>query len=119
MLKLQIKELIQLKGLRNTAFVLLPLGIAKSTAYSLYKGKANSISIKHIFALCQYLNCTPNDLFKLDEQAHKILPANHELNKLTDLNPDEGIGSELLHIPVEKIMELGKQMQKDEEEEGI
>lgn len=79
MLKLQIKEMLESKGYKANAQALRNLGFSYATAYKLIKGEVNTISFKHLEALCSFLNCTPNDLYRFVPENPLQFPKSHSL----------------------------------------
>ena len=63
MLKLQIKELCRLRGIKTPLAALIKIGISHHVAFNYLKGNKKNLSLKHIEMLCKLLRCTPNDLF--------------------------------------------------------
>jgi DNA-binding Xre family transcriptional regulator len=63
MLKLQIKELCKLRGIKAPTVAISKTGITHSVAFQFLKGNKKHLTLDHIEKLCTLLRCTPNDLF--------------------------------------------------------
>ncbi len=63
MITFQIKELCDLRGLKNPVNSMRIAGISFNIAMHYYQGSKKNLSLKHIEILCKLLRCTPNDLF--------------------------------------------------------
>ena len=63
MIKLQIKELCILRGIKTPLVALRKAGISQKVANQYLTGKKKHILLNHIELLCKLLRCTPNDLF--------------------------------------------------------
>jgi DNA-binding Xre family transcriptional regulator len=79
MLKFQLKELLECKGYKANAQVLRNIGFSYTTAYKLLHGNVSSINFKHLEALCVFLNCTPNDLYRFAPENPLQVPKYHAL----------------------------------------
>jgi excisionase family DNA binding protein len=71
MLKIKIAATAKKKGLKSAYALGKALSISPSVAARLWKGKFEKIGINTIEALCDYLECQPNDLFENDSQSSK------------------------------------------------
>ncbi|MEP7170106.1 MAG: helix-turn-helix transcriptional regulator [Bacteroidota bacterium] len=63
MLKLQIRELCILRGIKTPLVALRKGGISQKVANQYLTGQKKHILLKHIEILCKLLRCAPNDLF--------------------------------------------------------
>lgn len=63
-IKVNIKTRMAQAGIRGRQLAPL-LNITEPNVSLLINGKSKSISYKQMAALCQILNCQPNDLFEL------------------------------------------------------
>jgi DNA-binding Xre family transcriptional regulator len=62
MLYIEIKSLMEAKGMKTTHAKLTRLGISHSSAQRLLAGKAVAIKLEFLEKLCLLLVCTPNDI---------------------------------------------------------
>lgn len=62
MIKLQIRELCILRGLKTPTADLRKSGISHKVASQYLTGKKKHILLHHIEILCKLLRCAPNDL---------------------------------------------------------
>ena len=77
MIKLQIKELCELRGIKAPLTVLIKAGISQKVANDYLMGKKKQLLLSHIEKLCAVLRCTPNDLFIwTPDNAAQDYPAN-------------------------------------------
>jgi len=63
MIKLQVKELCKLRGIKAPLSALIKAGISQQVAQNYLKGKKKHLLLKDVEKLCTLLRCTPNDLF--------------------------------------------------------
>lgn len=65
MIKINIKKLVDSK-FKNINQFALAMNLATLNAKKLYEGESTRISLDVLERLCNVLNCTPNDIFDLD-----------------------------------------------------
>lgn len=65
MIKLNILELLQKKG-KTKYWLNKQLGMSYNNFCRMANNQTKSIQLANIEALCQLLECTPNDLFTID-----------------------------------------------------
>ena len=61
-MKLRVKELLQEKG-KTKYWLYIQMGLSYQNFNRLINGETKSIKFDNIKALCDILECTPNDLF--------------------------------------------------------
>lgn len=61
-MKLRILEILQEKG-KTKYWLYIQLGLSYQNFNNLVNNKTSAIKFENIKALCDILNCTPNDLF--------------------------------------------------------
>ena len=70
MVKLNILALLEKKG-KTKYWLYKQLGMSYQNFSRMVNNQTRSIQLERIEALCQLLDCTPNDLFAIDwEHAH-------------------------------------------------
>lgn len=84
-LVLELQTVFNARNIQYPHSFLIKIGMSAGTATKMLRGNAVQINLKQLTALCQNLNCTPNDLF-----ARRELPVaqNHELNVIREYFPD-------------------------------
>lgn len=81
MITLRLKEMMLQKGFKSTSIQLLvQVGIGKSAAKNYLNGKSKSITFEHLNKLCLFFNCTPKEIFKVQEP----IPPGHPLIEWLD-----------------------------------
>ena len=66
-MKLRIKEILEEKG-RTKYWLYIQLGLSYQNFSKLINNETKGIKFENLKALCEILECTPNDLF---EEYHK------------------------------------------------
>lgn len=67
MLILQVAQLLKKKG-KNKYWLYKQMGMSYQNFDRMYNNKTKSIRFENIEILCQLLECTPNDLFLMEEE---------------------------------------------------
>jgi len=104
MFQLRLHEMFAQKGILRPYNQLLKIGIGRSAAQKMLKGKAVQIRLDYLYILCNYFNCTPKELLKIvptaDGRTHENTPLQdwvaqpdillaHELQQLTPTEMEE------------------------------
>ena len=63
MIKIQIKELCALRGIKSPVSTLIKAGISQKVATQYLNGNKRHLLLNHIEILCKLFHCAPNDLF--------------------------------------------------------
>ena len=63
MIKINIDELLKKKG-KSKYWICNKMQITSHNLNKIIKGETSSISFKYLEEFCEYLECTPNDLFE-------------------------------------------------------
>ena len=66
-----LKEVLRSRG-ETMKEVSHETGISQNTLSLLNQGKSSGIKFKTLEKLCAYLQCTPNDLLKIDSETYTI-----------------------------------------------
>ncbi len=118
MLKVNLNTLMAKKNVRHPRqFLIKKAGISPETATDLLQGKVKSFRLSYMSAVCELLNCTPNDLLEwIPDGDGGELPDNHQLRKIMSKEEEK----QLAKAAVEKIAtmsreELRAMMEKIEE----
>ena len=80
MMKFTVRELMLRKGLKPSARRLSTTGIGYDTARKLIDNRAKSIKLEDMYKLCFYFNCSPRELFGIDDKDFPI-PKGHPLEE--------------------------------------
>ncbi len=67
MLILQVAQLLKKKG-KTKYWLYKQMGMSYQNFDRMYNNKTKSIRFENIEILCQLLECTPNDLFLMEEE---------------------------------------------------
>lgn len=67
MLTLQVAQLLKKKG-KTKYWLYKQMGMSYQNFDRMYNNKTKSIRFENIEILCQLLECTPNDLFLMEEE---------------------------------------------------
>lgn len=67
MLKVNIDKLLKKEG-RTKYWICQQMNITSRNLNRIIRGETTAISFKYIEQFCFYLNCTPNDLFHIDQK---------------------------------------------------
>ena len=67
MLILQVAQLLKKKG-KTKYWLYKQIGMSYQNFDRMYNNKTKSIRFENIEILCQLLECTPNDLFLMEEE---------------------------------------------------
>ena len=62
-MKLRIKEILQQKG-KTKYWLYIQLGLSYQNFNKIVNGRTSSIKFENLKAICDILECTPNDLFE-------------------------------------------------------
>ena len=66
-MKLRLYEILEEKG-KTKYWLYIRLGLSYQNFNKLMNNETNGIKFKTLKALCDILECTPNDLFTFDEE---------------------------------------------------
>lgn len=117
MLYLNVKRILDLRGIDKPFAYLHQNGFIRSTAHKFVHGDVWEIKLEQIERLCLLLNCSPNDLFEWKPDKNTRVAENHPLKSLNKEKSAPKISQLVKDIPVDKlhrIEDLLKQL-KDEE----
>jgi DNA-binding Xre family transcriptional regulator len=105
MLILNLKRIMQTRGVDNHYRFLRTNDFTHSSAYNLLNGAAFSLKFEQLERLCLALNCTPNDLFDWHPSGEQqAIAPNHSLNSLKP--KEENLAALLREIPTEKFEQI-------------
>jgi DNA-binding Xre family transcriptional regulator len=62
MIKLRIKQLLEMKGEKHPRKALIRLGISDKVATKYLHSRKQEIALRHMEQLCLFFRCEPNDL---------------------------------------------------------
>lgn len=111
MLSLNIKRIMNLRGIARHYSFLVKNGFVHATAINLTSGYAANIKVEHIEKLCYLLNCSPSDLFEWQQTAKSpALTENHALKELMREEHAPTLAEIVKDMPIEKMEEIGKML---------
>jgi DNA-binding Xre family transcriptional regulator len=105
MLHIQIEMLLRARGFKPTGQLLKRWGITHTVAYKLIQGKLTTISLAHLYILCECLHCTPNDILVYKPFKNPLLPK-HPLHTLNQQHA-------LIQNPFNTLMQISPQQLKE------
>jgi len=76
MVKLQVREAAEARGIKNAAQLKKAAGISSGAAARLWKGVAETVSLKTLDSLCAALGCKLADLLVRMEEQKQLKQAN-------------------------------------------
>ena len=82
MLKLDLRPLLQVRGISQPYSFLRGHGFTHNIAWKLLSGKSRECRYHHIEKLCRLLLCTPNDLLVWKPDENEVYPDNLPLREL-------------------------------------
>ncbi|HQU86287.1 MAG TPA: helix-turn-helix transcriptional regulator [Pyrinomonadaceae bacterium] len=103
MLKLNIKSIVELRGIQKTTAFLVKLGFHPSKASRFFVTDHSVVKLRDLEKLCIALNCTPNDLLEWKPDANTVLPETHALNKLKNEGNSQNLRELIKDIPAERL----------------
>lgn len=103
MLDLNVKRILDLRGISRPFTFLLENGFIRSTAHKFVHGQVWQIKLDQIEKLCLLLNCTPNDLFEWRPGKNVSAPENHAIKALIKGKAAPPLSQIVKDIPIEKL----------------
>lgn len=111
---LRIKEVMEERGIIKPKIKpLVQLGIPYEIAKDYINGSRTKIGLKHIELLCNFLRCTPNDLFEWKPGTLNLLDKDHPLQTIKKRSKFK-VHDELQKLSPEEIRALFEKRQKEE-----
>ena len=110
MLRLNIQRVFALRGIGNPYSNLVKLGISRPVATNLLNNVTNSIQSKHLEKICEFLNCTPDDLYDWTPSSDTKNADTHPLKGLRRDNKASRYNELIRNIPLDKIDEAEKML---------
>jgi len=108
MLYLNVKRILDLRGISRPFAYLLNNGFIRSTAHRFVRGDVRQIRFDHLEQLCLLLNCSPNDLLGWRADKNMKITENHPLQALsTPKNPPQ-LSELVKDIPVDKLDKIAE-----------
>jgi DNA-binding Xre family transcriptional regulator len=114
MLKSNLKNLFNLRGIDRPIWYLMKCGFEKGTASRIANEKIKCLTFEQIESLCRILNCQPNNLFRWIPDANET---DVESNPLYCIKDKEVVfvKSGIMNVAVENIEEYTKALKELEE----
>lgn len=106
MFKLNLKRVIELRGIQKTTGFLVNLGFSYTKASRYLEKDHSNIKLSDLEKLCIALNCTPNDLLEWKPGANTVLPEAHALNGLKDSGNSKNLQELVKDIPAERLKRI-------------
>ncbi len=106
MLKLNLQQALQSKGIENTNKFLHQCEIPYYTASRLLNNNVKSIPFKYLEKICLQLHCTIDDLFVWIPDKNSNTPDEHPMHKLIQKKASQTITQKIKQLPFEKIQQI-------------
>ena len=106
MLYLDLRRILNDKGIEKHNTFLQKLGIPAYTASKLLHNNVTSVNLTYISRICVGLNCTPAELFTWKDDARDTLPAGHALQKLKLPENKSSIAGRIRQLAPEQMEQL-------------
>src|SRR5438034_8248005 len=106
MLIFNLQRVFALRGVNNPYTQLVKLGISRPTAWNLLNNSVNSIQGKHLEKICEYLNCTPDDIYEWRPGRDTQNVDDHPLKGLRREGKGEQLRTIMSKIPLDKMAEV-------------
>lgn len=103
MFKLQLKKMIELRGIQKASGFLVKLGFTYAKAQRFLADEYAAVKLGDLEKFCVALNCTPNDLLEWKPDANTVLPESHALNALQNNAPKRTLRDLVADIPAERL----------------
>lgn len=108
MLYLNVKRILDLRGISRPFTYLLNNGFIRSTAQRFVRGDVTQIRLDHLEQLCLLLNCSPNDLLGWRAGKNTQVAENHPLQALSTPKNTPPISELVKDIPVDKLDKIAE-----------
>ncbi len=112
MLTLDLKPIMQAKGMKKMYTTLVQAGVPVPSARKLADGSVKMLSLAHLERICLLLKCTPNDVLSWVPAEGQAV----EGQPLAQLRTEEGKGLEWLAdaqgMSVEELRALGEKLKE-------
>ncbi len=121
MLIFNLQRVFALRGITNPYQQLVKLGISRPTAWNLLNNTVNSAQGKHIEKICEFLNCTPDDLYEWRPNEGTQNVEEHPLKALRRDDKAVRYHELIRNIPLDKIDQveaLLTELQTGDEQNG-
>ena len=105
MLILNLKRVFALRGIDNPFTYLVKNGFVRTTASNLLNGKTAFIRIEHLEAICEMLNCQPNDPFEW-KPTSSVSTERHPLKMLRRAKNSRKFTDMVKTIPLDKLNQI-------------
>ncbi len=116
MIYFDITRVLNQKGILNHSIFLQQLGFKDYVIKRMMRINPTRIDINLLGALCNALNCTPNDLLSVTPALAASLPPNHALKTLVREKQTAPISLKLVKLPLEKLAQVQELVDKLTEE---
>ena len=108
MLFLNVKRILDMRGISRPFTYLLNNGFIRSTAQRFIRGEVEQIRLDHLEQLCLLLNCSPNDLLGWRPNNNTKVSENHPLQALAAPKSAPPISELVKDIPVDKLDKIAE-----------
>jgi len=106
MLKINVKKVMEARGIFNPYKYMVKNGFPPATANKISKGDVEFLRLDYVERLCSHLNCLPNDLFEWTPNDRKEDTATHPLQAIRKNDNSLNLSEVLKGLPMDKLRQV-------------
>ena len=108
MLKFNFQRLFKARGIEKPFTYMVRKGFSRNYATRLNTGKIKMMNLKDVESMCEFLECTPNDLLEWTPNKNVADASKHPLRDLIRIDSSVNIKAILSAIPISQLQEVEK-----------
>jgi DNA-binding Xre family transcriptional regulator len=108
MLKFNFQRLFKARGIEKPFSYMVRKGFSKNYATRVNTGKMKMMNLKDVEEMCEFLECTPNDLLEWTPNKNVADASMHPLKDLVRVDTSVNIKAILNAIPISQLAEVEK-----------
>ncbi len=108
MLTLNLKHVLEARGINKPLPFLAEAGIPYQTALTLVKKPVAMLRLAYIEKICRALHCTPNDLLEWKAEDNDAIAQDHPLHELKRDESARALHDILQTLPLSRLKEVQK-----------
>jgi DNA-binding Xre family transcriptional regulator len=112
MLKLNIVELANARGIKHLTSHLMKFGFSYQSAFRLATCKMKTLPVPYIEKLCLALNCAPSELFSYTPSQTNPLPESHPLLSLLPKEKNVDLRNFADEIPASRLLDFSEKLEQ-------
>ena len=106
MLALNLKPVLQARGIDRPYTFLVKTGLSPHSATTILNSNTRVFRLDHIERICEHLNCTPNDILYWKPDKNKVISPNHPMFALKKEPTSFDWHETLKNLPLEQLNEI-------------